>query len=382
MSYALTKDEELLKASVADFVKRESNLERIRELREDEFGFSRELWKKMAELGWIGLIYPDENGGYDGTYKELVIVMEEIGRGLMPEPLISTALVGGNSVFLGGNEELKGEILPKMIQGDLIMTGGFAEAQSRYYLNDVCTAAKAENNHYIISGTKTFVDVANAADKFVISARTSGGQYDENGITVFLIDSGSDGISLSPRVTLDGRKRFHVEFENVKVPSSNMLGKEGEGYHLIKEVALRTTVGLTGEMLGGMEEAFDITIKYMKQRVQFNRPIGSFQALQHRCVDMWMQIQLSRSAVLESALQFDSNTDSREIAISIAKARCSNAFKLVGSEGIQMHGAIGMTDECDIGFFLKRAKVSEVTFGDADFHYEMYERLTQPTQQV
>ncbi|MDY7038397.1 MAG: acyl-CoA dehydrogenase, partial [Thermodesulfobacteriota bacterium] len=248
--------------------------------------------------------------------------------------------------------------------------------------NDVCTTAKSENNHYIISGTKTFVEIANAADKYILSARTSGGQYDEKGITLFLIDSGSDGITLIPCVSMDGRKRFHVRFDNVKVPSSNRLGKEGEGYHIIKEVALRSTVGLTGEMLGGMEEAFDITIKYMKQRVQFDRPIGSFQALQHRCVDMWMQIQLSRSAVLESALQFDSNTDSKEIAISIAKARSSNAFKLVGSEGIQMHGAIGMTDECDIGLFLKRAKVSEVTFGDADFHYERYERLTENSHKV
>jgi len=376
MSYGLTKEEELLKSSVADFVRQEQSLERIRELREDEWGFSRDIWMKMAELGWFGLFFPEEWGGFDGTFKELVIVMEELGKGLMPEPFISTILVSGNSILLGGSEEFKNEILPEMIEGNLIMAGGFAEMQSRYYLNDVCTVAKEKNDDFFVSGTKTFVEAANSADKFIISARTSGGQYDDCGITVFLIDAESDGVSLSPVITMDGIKRFHVAFDNVKVGADKILGEKDEGYQLIKEVVSRSTVGLIGEMLGGMEQAFDIVIKYLKQRIQFGRPIGSFQALQHRCVDMWMEIELSRSAVLETALQFDTNADSREITLSIAKARCSNAYKHIGSEGIQMHGAIGLTDECDIGLFLKRAKVAEVTFGDADYHYERYERLT------
>ena len=376
MSYGLTKDEELLKSSVADFVRREHSLERIRELREDGWGFSRDIWVKMAELGWFGLVFPEALGGFDGTFKELVIVTEELGKGLMPEPFISAVLVCGNFILLGGSEETKNKIFPKMIEGNLIMAGGFAEMQSRYYLNDVCTVAKEKNGDFIISGTKTFVEAANSADKFIISARTSGGQYDDGGITVFLIDAESNGIRLTPVITMDGIRRFHVAFDNVKVAADKILGKKDEGYQLVNEVVSRSMVGLIGEMLGGMEQAFDIAMKYLKQRMQFGRPIGSFQAIQHRCVDMWMEIELSRSTVLETALQFDDNAVSREITLSIAKARCSNAYKYIGSEGIQMHGAIGLTDECDIGLFLKRAKVAEITFGDADYHCERYEMLT------
>jgi acyl-CoA dehydrogenase len=373
----LTEDQELLAKTVEDFAAEHSPVSRVRELRDarDPDGFSRKLWKEMAELGWAGIPFPESYGGADLGLAELAVVMEALGRTLAPEPFLSSVLLGGQALLLGGSDRQKGEWLPKLVEGEKLLALAHQERRSRYDLHRVATRAEAEGEGWRIRGEKIQVIDGAAADALVVVARTSGEEADAAGITLFLVRADAPGLSVELQHRLDSRNVALVGLDGVAAVAEDVVGAEGQGADLLEEVVDRATVGLCAEMLGSMSEAFERTLTYMRQREQFGVPIGSFQALKHRAAAEFIEIELCRSAVMAAARAVDEGAEDARKLVSLAKARCSDAAILVANESIQMHGGIGMTDEHDIGFFLKRARVAELTFGDAAWHRDRWARL-------
>jgi len=377
MTFSLTEEQQLLRDSAAQFVRDSSSLKRIRALRDgrDPDGFSRELWTRMAELGWLGILFPESYGGLGLGYKELALVLEELGKGLMPEPWLSSILLGGGAVWRGGSDAQREAVLPDLIAGKLLLTCAYQEPHSRYDLTHVDTRAERAGDGWRLTGEKSLVLDAPVADRLVISARTDGAARDRAGITLFLVDASAPGLDIARQWLVDSRQAGRVRLDGVQVRPADALGTVGEGATLLADVIDRATVGLCAEMLGGMEAAFAMTLDYLKTRNQFGAPIGSFQALKHRAAILFTEIELARSALMAAAMALDENNPQAAQFVSVAKARCSDAFLLVGNEGVQMHGGIGMTDEHDIGFFLKRARAAEITFGDAAYHRDRFASL-------
>jgi alkylation response protein AidB-like acyl-CoA dehydrogenase len=375
MNFALSDEQQMLQKSAADFVRRESSLKRIRELRNDPIGFSKPLFGKMAELGWLGIPFPDQVGGLGQGLVDMVVVMEEFGRGLMPEPMLSSVLMGGQAIALGGNADQQAEWLTKVVEGQAILTLGYLERQSRYDPFDVTTQAKRDGSSWLLTGEKLFVPDAGVADRIVVTARTQGNRRDREGVALFIVDPKAKGATLTPVPTSDWRKRFHLKLDQVRLDDSARLSGQTPSDIALENTLDRATIGLSAEMLGSMNEAFRMTLEYLKTRQQFGVPIGSFQALQHRSADEYVQTELSRSAVYYAAMCVDENMADAQAAVSTAKARCNDAFHLIANESIQMHGGIGMTDEHDIGFYFKRARAAEVTLGDSNYHRDRYARL-------
>jgi len=372
MDLVLTEEQELLQQTVRDFVARRSSLRRIRGLRDtrDADGFSRDLWREMARLGWVGIVLPEEHGGLGLGYLELMGVMEELGRGLMPEPMISTVLLGANAILLGGSEPQRREHLPAVARGERLLAVAYQEAHSRHDPHHVETRAERAGGGWGLRGEKIQVLDGHVADRLVVSARTAGDAHAADGITLFLVRPDAAGVAIERQSRLDGRNAALVRLDDVRVDADAVVGEVNQGGTLLARLLDRATAGLTAEMLGSMSAAFEMTVEYLKTRKQFGVPIGSFQALKHRAAKVFVELELARSAVMHAHRMLDERRDDASVAraVSIAKARCSDAFMLVGDEGVQMHGGIGMTDEHDIGFFLKRARAAEMTFGDAAWH--------------
>jgi alkylation response protein AidB-like acyl-CoA dehydrogenase len=373
----LTEDQELLAKTAADFAAAHSPVSRVRALRDanDPDGFSRDLWRQMAELGWVGIPFPEAFGGADMGLAELAVVMEALGRTLAPEPFLSTVLLGGQALLLGGSETQKRAWLPELIRGERLVTVAYQERRSRYDLRCVATRAEPEGSGWRLRGEKIQVPDGAAADGMVVVARTAGEDRDADGITLFAVRADAPGLGIQRQHRVDSRNAALVTLDGVAVAKDDVVGVEGEGGELLERVVDRATVGLCAEMLGSMTEAFERTLVYLKQREQFGVPIGSFQALKHRAAEQFIEIELCRSAVMAAARAVDEEQPEAARLVSLAKARCSDAGLLVANESIQMHGGIGMTDEHDIGFYLKRARVAESTFGDAAFHRDRWARL-------
>lgn len=377
MNLALTDDQELLAKTAADFVAEHSPVARMRKLRDtkDPLGFSRELWREMAGLGWVGIPFPEWAGGAGLGFAELAVVLEALGRGLAPEPFLSSVLLGGQAVLLGGSESQQKAVLPDLCSGSRLLALAFQEKSSRYDVHRVATRATAQGGGWRIVGRKIQVLDAQVADEIVVAARTEGAEGDAAGITLFLLPAGAPGLHRVPQHRIDSRNVAIVQLAGVEATRADVLGEVGQGGALLEKVVDRATLGLCAETLGLMSEAFDRTLFYLKTRVQFGVPIGSFQALKHRAARCFIEIELSRSATLAAARALDEGSDEAQKLVSVAKARCSDAAILVSNEALQMHGGIGMTDEHDIGFYLKRARVAELSFGDAAWHRDRYARL-------
>ena len=379
MDLVLSEEQELLHRTAREFVGQRSSLKRIRALRDgaDPDGFSRELWREMARLGWTGIILPEEHGGLGLGYRDLMVVMEELGRGLMPEPMLSTVLLGANAILLGGSDAQRREHLPAVAAGERLLALAWQEAGSRYEPDHVETRAERMGTGWRLGGEKIQLLDGAPADRLVVSARTAGGARDGDGITLFVVRPDAPGVALERQVRVDGRGAALLHLRDARVEADAVLGEVGRGGALLARVLDRATIGLTAEMLGSMSAAFEMTTDYLRTRVQFGAPIGSFQALKHRAARMFVEIELARSAVMHAHRVVDEGRDDVAIAraASVAKARCSDAFLLIGNEGVQMHGGIGMTDEHDIGFFLKRARAAQLTFGDAAWHRDRVARL-------
>ena len=378
MELVLNEDQELIAKTALDFVEEHSPVSRFRALRDanDELGYSRELFKEMANLGWAGIPFDEEHGGAGMGLAELVLIAEALGRQLAPEPFLGGVTMGGFALSLGGNAALRDLWLPKLIEASKIVAVAHQEARSRYDLFAVETRAEAAaDGGYTLTGEKVQVLDAVGADAVIIPARTSGESGDRDGITLFLVEAGAAGMTIERQIRVDHRNAAIVRLAGVSCSAESILGAIGEGGGLIEAVVDRATVVLCGEMLGGMSEAFRLTLEYLKTRDQFGVKIGTFQALQHRAAKLYMEIELARSTVMAASRAIDSDDSQAAKLVSLAKARCSEAYLLATNEGVQIFAGVGMTDEYDIGFYMKRARVAELTFGDAAFHRDRWATL-------
>ena len=378
MALLFNEEQQYLKDTAKDFVQKNAPINHFRELRdsEDETGYSKELWKQMAELGWAGILISEEYGGSDFGMMGMGGILEETGRCLVPSPLFSTALLGASLIELGGKADQKKDLLTKIAKGEL--TTAFAlEEGSRHTPYRISTTAEKKGKNFVLNGKKTFVLDGHSADLIVLAARTSGGIEDQSGISLFLIDPNSTGLQRKRTHMVDSRNASEIHLKGVEVSETKLLGELDAGFSIIEEVLERGQIGISAEMLGNTLEAFDITLEYLKERKQFGAVIGSFQALQHRAAVMFAEIELTKSSVMGALNAVDENSNDRSRFASLAKFKAGETLHLVSSEAVQMHGGVGVTDEFDIGFFLKRSRVAEQIFGSSDYHLDRYATLSE-----
>ena len=375
MPMILNEEQIMLKDSAREFCANNAPISQLRKLRDSDNpdAFDRATWKAMVELGWAGIPWPEAYGGLAFGYKGLGVVTEETGRTLTASPLFATVWLAGTAVNIGGSDEQKGALLPAIAAGELLMTVALEESH-RHNPYGVATTAQASGNGYVINGSKTFVLDGNSADKLIVVARTSGKPGDRDGLSLFIVDRTAPGVTVKRTKMADSRNAANIDFKDVKVDAGALLGQKDRGADVLDPTLDIARIGLTAEMLGSLQECFERTVQYLKEREQFGVKIGTFQALKHRAADMFCEVELSKSCVLEALTALDEGRDRAEVAklASLAKAKVGDTSHRVSREGIQMHGGIGMTDEFDIGFFIKRAAVSELTFGDANFHRNRY----------
>jgi len=376
VALVLTEEQQILQKTAQEFIAANAPLTQLRKLRDsnDDLGFSRELWKEMAQLGWVGLAEEEAYGGSGLGAAELGILFEECGRTLAATPMLSTAVLGAGCIRLGGSSEIKSEILPAVALGDKLLALAMDEGPRFSPYSIETTATKAEDG-YTVSGRKAFVLDGHTADHIVVVARSSGASGDREGLTLLLVDRAAPGLKIQRTTMIDTRNAAIVKLAEVSVPASRVLGEVGHGADILDLVIETGTACLCAEMLGAMSYSFDTTVSYLKTREQFGVKIGSFQGLKHRAAHMFAELELARSVSLEVLRAIDENGNDVPTLVSVAKARCSDAANLLSREMLQMHGGIGMTDEADIGFFLKRAQVTEQTLGNGDYHRDRFASL-------
>ena len=369
MDLGLDEQQEMLKNFARDFLEKECPEQLVRAMEDDEKGYSPELWQKMAQQGWMGLIIPENYNGTGMNICELVVLLEEFGRALVPGPFISTVVLGGVPIMEAGTEEQKQQFLPKIASGEIIMTLALTEPSAKWTADGVQLEAKKDGSDYVLNGTKLFVQDAHVTDYMIVAARTGGSG--ENGITLFVVDSKSPGIKYEVLKTIAADKQCEVTFENVKVPASNILGQEGEGWPIIEKTKKVATVAACAYLVGLSQMDFDVTLNYAKERVQFGRPIGSFQAIQHKLADAVIDVDGSRFITYKAAWSLQEGEPDADLMISMAKAWTSDASRRVVAHGQQIHGGIGFTKEYKIQLYFRRQKWMELMWGDADYHREL-----------
>jgi len=371
MNYGLDDDEKLLKESFHDFLLRECSKDYVREIEENEKDYSIELWRKMAELGWMGLIFPKQYGGMEGSFLELTLLFEEMGYSCLPSPFFSTVILGGLPILNFGNETQKQEFLPKIARGELIGTLALTETSATYEPDGIMAqAVSEENDAYSINGTKLFVPDMHVARYVISVVRTKESAVPEEGISLFLVDAKKPGIHYSQLRTIASDKQFEVTFDNVRVSRKDLLGNLHQGWSVVRKILEQAAIAKCAEMVGGAQWVLDATVKYAKERVQFGHPIGSFQAIQHKCANMLVDLDSARFVTYEAAWKL-----SKELPIaleaSIAKAWVSEAYRRICAEGHQINGGIGVIKDSDMQLYSRRAKSAELIFGDADLHREL-----------
>ena len=368
----LNEEQKMLSKTAYDFIRERAPASRIRTFRDsgDEVGFSRELWAEMAELGWIGLQIPEQYGGMGLGFFDLSVVLEQSGRELLPEPFVSTLLLGTQALLVGGSEAQRKALLPGVAAGERLITIGHEEAGSRGRLSMPAMVASKSRDGFELSGEKLQVLDGHLADRILVSAATS-----NTGYTLFLIDPAQTGVTVTRQFRMDGLNAAIVRLEGVRLKSDARVGELDAGAALLEAVFDRASVGLAAQMLGASEQAFADTIEYIKEREQFGVPIGSFQALQHRAVSVYTDIALTRSVVLAAARAIDESPDEVPRLASLAKVMASETFLHAAKEAIQMHGGIGVTDAHDIGFYMKRAQATYMMFGMPSQHRQRWAEL-------
>ncbi|RJQ86924.1 MAG: acyl-CoA dehydrogenase [Desulfobacteraceae bacterium] len=367
MDIKFSEEQRMIRDSVRQFLFKNCPSSFVREMVEDEKGFSEDLWKGMAELGWMGLIVPEKYGGDGLGFLDLIVLLEEMGRVLLPGPFFSTVVLGGFTLLEAGNEEQKNRFLPPLGRGERIMTLALNEAESFYDPSSIAVSATERKNTFIIKGTKLFVPDAHVADWIICAARTGTSSGVEEGISLIIVDRRTPGISLRPLRTIAGDKQFEVVFDMVEAPKKNLLGSLNQGWLPLKKVLQRAAVAECAQMVGSGQQVMDLTVAYAKKREQFGRLIGSFQAIQHHCANMLVDLQCSRWVTYKAAWMFDQGLHF-ETEASIAKAWCNEAHRRIVALGHQVFGGVGYMEEYDLPHYFRRARVAEATFGDSDYH--------------
>jgi alkylation response protein AidB-like acyl-CoA dehydrogenase len=372
----LNEEQAMLRDAAKSWVQEKSPVTAFRKMRDSgvELGYDANAWNEMAEMGWAGVIIPEEYGGSDFGYLSMGLILEEMGRTLTASPLLASGLAAASALVLGGSDAQKSEWLPKIAGGEVV--GALAIDEGAHHAPEkVALKAEKSGSGYKLSGSKSFVLEGMAAGLLIVSARTSGKPGDTDGITLFLVAGDAKGVSRKRLHLADSRGAANITFDGVEVGADAVLGEVDKGYALLEKTLDRARAGLCAEMLGSAVQAFEVTLDYLKVRVQFGQVIGSFQALQHRAAKMFTDLELARSAV-EAALQaIDADTPDVPELVSLAKAKMGDVFHLVSNEMVQMHGGIGMTDAHDAGFYMKRARAAEAAFGNQAYHRDRYARI-------
>ena len=378
MQLSLTEDQAMLGKTATAFFAERSPVSRLRKLRDerDERGYSRELYSAMAELGWTAIPFEERDSGLGMGLASAILVTEAMGRSLAAEPYLPSVLLAGQVLALGGNDTQRKAWLAPVAAGEQVLALAYQEADSRYAAQHVSTRAEsAADGGFRLQGQKHAVLGGALADGYIVSARTSDETGAREGVSLFYVPANAPGLKVTRQFRIDSRNAALVELANVTVPASALIGERDKGVQLLEAALERATVALCGEMLGAMSEAFDRTLKYIKERKQFGAAIGSFQAVKHRAAKLFIEIELARSATMQAARALDEKLPEASALVSVAKARCSDTYVLAANEAVQLHGGIGMTDEHEIGFFIKHARVCELTFGDAAYHRDRFARL-------
>ncbi len=370
MNLALSEEQEMLKTSARDFLTDKLPKATVKEIEESEQGYSPQLWKEMAGLGWMGLAFPEKYGGADMSFIDLAILLEEMGRACLPGPFFSTLVLGGLAILDAGNEEQKQEYLPKIASGEIALTLALTEPSARYDATAIVVKATADGDEYSLNGTKLFVPDANIADYMLVVARTSEQAKPEDGITIFIVDTKSPGISTTVLKTIANDNLCEVVFNQVKVTKKNILGQLNQGWSEVQKIIERAAVAKCCEMAGGVQQVLEMTVDYAKERKQFGRPIGSFQIIQHYCADMLTDVEGARLSAYQAAWMMSEGLPCTE-QVAIAKAWAGQASQRVIALAHQIHGAIGWTIDHDLQYYTRRLKAAEVTFGDANFYREI-----------
>lgn len=373
MDFTFTLEQKLLKENVERFIANEYTFDKRRAWAHSELGFSREHWTRFAELGWLGIDVTEEHGGLGGSAVEQAILMEAFGRGLVVEPYLTTAVLGTALLHHGGSIQQKQTLLPAIAAGESLIAFGFAESQSRYHLADVTTIARKDGDGFVLNGTKSVVFNAAGADTIVVSTRTGGASRDDHGISLFLIERQTPGLALREYATVDGGRAAELLLNDARVGADAVLGNIDNALPVIERVIDAGIVAVCAEAVGIMAALCQTTLDYLKTRQQFGRPIGEFQVLQHRMVDMYVACELSRSMAYMAAVKLDdAEATERRRAVSAAKVQIGRAGRFIGQQAVQLHGAMGMTDELAVGHYFKRLTMIESTFGDADYHLQRF----------
>ncbi|MCB1630544.1 MAG: acyl-CoA/acyl-ACP dehydrogenase [Pseudomonadales bacterium] len=376
MPMVLNEEQRHLRDTAREFLQEKAPVAALRELRDDDdsLGYSQALWAEMAAMGWSGIIIPEEFGGLEFGFAGLGVVLQETGRTLTASPLFATCVLGASAILLAGDQHQKEAVLPGIAAGDICLALALEESHRHEPLG-VRLRAERSGNGYRLNGAKQFVLDGHSADRLVVVARSSGEPGSAEGISLLLVDAHAPGISRRRTPMMDSRNAARIEFHDVDVPATALLGGEGEAWPVLEQVLDRGRAAIAAEMLGSAHECFERTVGYLKQRQQFGALIGTFQALQHRAAQMFIDLELLQSVVRDACDKVDSASPLLAMVASLAKARANDACELVSNEAVQMHGGIGITDQLDIGLFLKRARVTMQILGDTRFHRSRYATL-------
>jgi alkylation response protein AidB-like acyl-CoA dehydrogenase len=377
VDFSNTEEQQMLQESVQKFVQKDYDFDTRNKIMQSEKGYSLENWALFAELGWLTVPFLEADAGFGGLSVDLAVIMEEFGKAMLVEPYLACAIVSGGLISEHGSDAQKAQLLPKIMAGKLQLACAFAEPDSRFNLANIQTSAKLEGDTVVLNGSKTAVLNGSNAELLLVVARDSGRATDREGISIYLVDAKSSGLSIQTFANVDGKKSSAISLQDVSVPVSMRLGEAGSALPALERVIDRATVAVSAEAVGAMESLLQKTVEYSKTRKQFGTAIGTFQALQHRMSDMFIECQLARSIVIMAAMKLDGSEDQIEKtkAVSAAKARVGKAIRKVSQEAIQIHGGIGMTEELDVGHLFKLVTAIEILFGNTDYHSERFASL-------
>ena len=372
MNFELSEEQKMIQQSVERFVQQNYDLTNRIKISSEDPGYSKDYWSSMAELGWLGLAFEEEDGGFGGNQIDTLVLMEQFGKGLVLEPFLANVVLGGGAIKRGASQTIKDSIIPGIMDGSMHVTLAYAEEQSRFDIEDVATSAREEDGNFIINGKKSMVLNAESADKIVIVARTSGSQVDENGISLFIVDATSEGIERENFPTVDGLRASELIFENVKVPSENLIGEKDKGFEILQAVVNDAILALPAEAVGAMEVLYKDTVEYTQQREQFDHALSDFQVLQHRMVDMFMEYEQCKSLLFRATMETVQDPKLSQRTVHALKHLIGKSGIFVGESAVQLHGGMGVTEELRIGHFFKRLLVIDSQFGNADFHLNKF----------
>ncbi len=375
MDFTFNEEQTLIQDQVDQFVQKEYDWETRQSLSNSDLGFGESNWQKFAELGWLGISVSEDSGGFGGSAIESMLIMEAFGKGLVVEPFLETMIMAGSLIDYHGSDEQKSSILEPAISGEMHLALAYAEPQSRFNLSDVVTEAKSDGENYILNGYKSVVMNGPSASKIIVSARSSSSQLDENGITLFIVDSDSVGLAKTNYKTVDGRRASDLTLENVSVSKDNIIGGLDSGFEILDSAIDKAILAISAEAVGAMEVLYKTTVEYTKTREQFGTSIGKFQVLQHRMVDMFMEYEQCKSLLYMATMKHEEGAPDAKKAISGLKYQVGKAGKFIGQQAVQLHGGMGVTDELNVGHYFKRLTTVGTIFGNTDYHLKKYTSL-------